>query len=431
MTIIERLQQHKDLQPYKIALIVDEEQYTYGQLYDAIISMEFNNTSRIINLGQFNDGQKNKVLLIQSLSFVEQLLQWLWGLYKGYIPMVCHNEMDVAYIDELARIISVEGVPTSADFGVLTSGTTGRPKPLWRSESSWREFFDIQNNIFYINKDTKIFLHGSFSFTGVSNMVVAVLWSGGTVITTKSLRPIRWIQLIDKYHVDHIYTLPTKLRLLVRHFKSKLDSINYIIGGSQVLDRQLMEQLELICPNMEFILYYGASELNYITYCTGKEWLDREGTVGRPFPSVKIAEQNSVIYVTTKHHIEGIPDTYTVNDCGYIDSDGYLMFNGRRGDVINKGGYKISIPEMELYLQSLQGVSEVAVITINDEIRGEDFIAYMVLEDNTELSKIIECIHHERPSVEWPKAILEIPMVPLTECSKVDKRKLKEWYNKG
>ena len=431
MTIIERLQQHKDLQPYKIALIVDEEQYTYGQLYDAIISMEFNNTSRIINLGQFNDGQKNKVLLTQSLSFVEQLLQWLWGLYKGYIPMVCHNEMDVAYIDELARIISVEGVPTSADFGVLTSGTTGRPKPLWRSESSWREFFDIQNNIFHINKDTKIFLHGSFSFTGVSNMVVAVLWSGGTVITTSSLRPIRWIQLIDKYHVDHIYALPTKLRLLVRHCKSKLDSISYIIGGSQVLDRQLMEQLELICPNMEFILYYGASELNYITYCTGKEWLDREGTVGRPFPSVIIAEQNGVIYVTTKHHIEGIPDTYTVNDCGYIDSDGYLMFHGRRGDVINKGGYKISIPEMELYLQSLQGVSEVAVITINDEIRGEDFIAYMVLEDNTELSKIIECIHHERPSVEWPKAILEIPMIPLTECSKVDKRKLKEWYNKG
>ena len=431
MTIIERLQQYKDLEPHKIALIVDEEQYTYGQLYDAILSMEFNNTSRIINLDQFNDGPKNKVLLIQSPSFVEQLLQWLWGLYKGYISMVCHNEMDAAYIDELAQIISVESVPTSADFGVLTSGTTGRPKPLWRSESSWREFFDIQNNIFHINKDTKIFLHGSFSFTGVSNMVVAVLWSGGTVITTSSLRPIRWIQLIDKYHVDHIYTLPTKLRLLVRHCKSKLDSINYIIGGSQVLDRQLMEQLELICPNMEFILYYGASELNYITYCTGKEWLDREGTVGRPFPSVKIAEQNSVIYVTTKHHIEGIPDTYTVNDCGYIDSDGYLMFHGRRGDVINKGGYKISIPEMELYLQSLQGVSEVAVITINDEIRGEDFIAYMVLEDNTELSKIIECIHHERPSVEWPKAILEIPMIPLTECSKVDKRKLKEWYNKG
>ena len=48
--------------------------------------------------------------------------------------------------------------------------------------------------------------------------------------------------------------------------------------------------------------------------------------------------------------------------------------------------------------------SEVAVITINDDIRGEDFVAYMVLENHTELSKIIEIIHHERPSVEWPKS---------------------------
>ena len=186
------------------------------------------------------------------------MVQWLAGLYTGYIPMVCHNEMDTEYVEELARIIAYKGVAPLADFGVLTSGTTGRPKPLWRSESSWREFFDIQNDIFHINKDTKIFLHGSFSFTGVSNMVIAVLWSGGTVITTSSLRPNRWIQLIEEYQVDHIYALPTKLRLLVRHCKSKVDSINYIIAGSQVLDRQLMEQLERICPNMEFILYYGA-----------------------------------------------------------------------------------------------------------------------------------------------------------------------------
>ena len=431
MTIIERLRQYKDLKPHKVALIVDDTQYTYGELYDAILSIDLDDTSGIVHLTQVKETLKNKVLLIQSQSFLEQLVQWLGALYRCYIPMVCHNEMDTEYIDELAHIIADEGVLPLTDFGVLTSGTTGRPKPLWRKEESWREFFDIQNNIFHINEDTKIFLQGSFSFTGVSNMVVAVLWAGGTIVTTSFLRPTRWIELLERYEVDHIYALPTKLRLLIRHCKCKLSAINYIIAGSQVLDRHLMEQLQQLCPNMEFILYYGATELNYITYCTGKEWLDREGTVGRPFPSVQIEEQNGVIYVTTKHHIEGIPDTYTVNDCGYIDRDGYLMFNGRQGDIINKGGYKISIPEMELYLQSLQGVSEVAVITINDDIRGEDFVAYMVLEDNTELSKIIEIIHHERSSVEWPKAVLEIPMLPLTECSKVDKRKLKEWYNKG
>lgn len=80
------------------------------------------------------------------------------GQYIKIIFLVCHNEMDKAYVDELARIIAYEGVPL-ADFGVLTSGTTGRPKPLWRRERSG-VIFDIQNNIFHINKDVKSFYKG-------------------------------------------------------------------------------------------------------------------------------------------------------------------------------------------------------------------------------------------------------------------------------
>ena len=133
MTIIERLQQYKELEPHKIALIVDDIQYTYGELYDAILSVNINNTSHIVNFTQSKETLKTKVLLIKELSFVEQLTQWLGAIYKDNIPMVCHNEMDKAYVDELARIIAYEGVPPLADFGVLTSGTTGRPKPLLKS----------------------------------------------------------------------------------------------------------------------------------------------------------------------------------------------------------------------------------------------------------------------------------------------------------
>ena len=66
MTIIERLQQYKDLEPHKIALVVDDEQYTYGELYDAILSSDINTISRTVELTLAKEAVKNKVLLIQN-----------------------------------------------------------------------------------------------------------------------------------------------------------------------------------------------------------------------------------------------------------------------------------------------------------------------------------------------------------------------------
>ena len=77
MTIIERLRQYKELDPHKIALIVDDKKYTYGDLYDAILSIDINDTSRIVNVAQTKESPKHIVALIQSQSFVEQLVQWL------------------------------------------------------------------------------------------------------------------------------------------------------------------------------------------------------------------------------------------------------------------------------------------------------------------------------------------------------------------
>ncbi len=80
MTIIERLRQYKELDLHKIALIVDDKKYTYGDLYDAILSIDINDTSRIVNVAQTKESPKHIVALIQRQSFVEQLVQWLGGL---------------------------------------------------------------------------------------------------------------------------------------------------------------------------------------------------------------------------------------------------------------------------------------------------------------------------------------------------------------
>ena len=86
------------------------------------------------------------------------------------------------------RLLGSIDIPIEAQFGVLTSGTTGMPKHLWRTEKSWADYFDIQNDIFHINHATRIFVHGSFSFTGNTNMMLAVLWAGGQIVTSDKMQ---------------------------------------------------------------------------------------------------------------------------------------------------------------------------------------------------------------------------------------------------
>ena len=73
----------------------------------------------------------------------------------------------------------------------------------------------------------------------------------------------------------------------------------------------------MLYPTMEFILYYGASELNYISHCTGEEWHTYPGTVGRPFPGVTVDIKDDYIYVTTRFGICGLDGMVTVGDKGH------------------------------------------------------------------------------------------------------------------
>ena len=80
------------------------------------------------------------------------------------------------------------------------------------------------------------------------NMIIGVLWAGGTIVSTDSIMDRKWIQLMRNRAVSHVYMLPTKLRMILRHYKETLDSVQYIIAGSQTLDQELLENLKIAFP---------------------------------------------------------------------------------------------------------------------------------------------------------------------------------------
>ena len=302
-------------------------------------------------------------------------------------------------------------------FEVKTGGSTAKPKTLTRSFESWNDFFPIQNKIFRVNNSSKLFMHGDLNFTGNLNAFLSVLNAGGTVITTDKFSPKSWSRLIEL--ATNIYLVPAKLTLLT---KENLN-IRSIFSGSQILTAAQSLNLIKIFPNAGIFLYYGASELSFITY--KKISADNAADIqnlGKPFDGIKIFIRDGKIYVDTPFRAENIPNPATVGDCGFINSDGDLIFLGRDEDFINRGGVKVFASAIEQKISAIDGVKAAAVVKISDNLRGENFLAYVV----GDLDKKI--IRQALNPAESPKDIIFVKELPLNSAGKVDKQLLKQLY---
>lgn len=408
--------------PNKPCLCIDDAVYTYGVfMRDVQAEKE-----------KLETYAQTQLPVIYRNSVYDQLTAWIAAIGAGLQPIIGHPDSDDIVRKALEeRLKEPSACCDKADFGVLSSGSTGVPKILWRRTASWADFFPVQNEIFEVTKDTRLFLHGSMSFTGNLNALLSVWYAGGTVVTSAYLRPRSWLKVMARYAITHIYLLPTKLRLLMeampisKENTAALSSLRMIFAGSQMLDTKLMHHLQRTWPQARFILYYGASELNYVTYCTAEEWLREPNTVGRPFPGVRVTvDENHMIYVTSPYTIEGVACPFSVGDKGWFSSSGRLMFEGRGGAVINRGGYKLSVPLLEKKIQELDGVAEAVVIGQPDALRGEEPVAFIQCEPGYTETMIKKAMTKVLSVQEMPHRIIGVEEIPLTAGSKIDKRQL-------
>ena len=249
---------------------------------------------------------------------------------------------------------------------------------------------------------------------------MATLDAGGSIVTSEKFSPRRWLELVRD--ATAIYLVPTKLILLATG--EPLENIRAIFTGSQVLSAAQSLSLLKKFPAAELILYYGATELNYITY--KKISAENAGDVqnlGRAFDGVKIFVRDGLIYVDTKFHVSGFDNPGTVGDAGFIDGHGDLIFLGRGEDFINRGGVKVFASAVEQKLLTVGGVTAAAVVKVPDETRGENFLAFVVGDVDK------KTIRQALTPAELPREIIFVDALPLNSSGKVDKKRLLEQLN--
>jgi len=420
----------------KLAIVDDGIEYTYGDL-----------VSLADKLRNSLDCQE-KVHFIHEEKIVDQLVSFLAYSGTATVPVIATEASK-------GQSFKLQDIPEAACMGVMTSGSTGKSKLLWRSYRSWAEFFPEQNRVFGVDENTVIFCQGSLAFTGNMNIYMSILFAGATLIVTERFRPKQWLSFMEQYQVNTLYLIPSKLLLLPRFITHPNTNIRYIIAGSQSMGLAEAKKLKQIFPKVEITLYYGASEMNYITYIKDRDMTEDRTDIGLPFNKVKVTVENEEIFIDNNFHVEGIEMPFTLKDRGYIDAQGHLHFLGRTDDIIGVNGRKISSLKLEMVLKELPHVMEVCVLSLHkgdadiliaflgtdleaDEEgvalnaeKAEGVLAPTETANAKHMSKS-ELVQLLKTSIledyEIPKQFVFMPALPKNESGKIDKRKLYNSY---
>ena len=359
---------------------------------------------------------------------------------------------------------------TVGDVMNYTSGTTGNPKGIYRKlmgVTPEQAALGLSGLLFLFGiqpQDDNVHIVGSPLYhTAVLRFGSASMHLGHTIVVMDKWLPEEMLRLIQERRVTTSHMVPTqfhRLLALPEDVRSKYDmrSLRHMIHAAAPCPVPIKEQMIAWWGNA-VDEYYAASEGGG-TLVTAEEWMQKKGTVGRPWPISEIAifdddgnritEPNVIgtVYMSMqaagfeyhgdkeKTQKNRIGEFFTVGDVGLLDEDGYLFLRDRKIDMIISGGANIYPAEIESVLLSYPKVGDAAVFGIPHDDWGEEVKAVIEpaegVEANDELAaEILAFCADKLAKFKTPKTIDFTNEMPRDPNGKLYKRKLRDPYWEG
>jgi cyclohexanecarboxylate-CoA ligase len=199
---------------------------------------------------------------------------------------------------------------------------------------------------------------------------------------------------------------------------------------------------------------FGTTEGCLATLCSPADPSAKAcNTDGRPLPTVQIRicdDAGSSLPCQSEGHLQVLSPTmfqgylddpegtaraytadgwYRTGDLAVIDAQGYLRVTGRVKDVINRGGEKIPVAEIEQLLYQHEAIREVAIVAMPDARLGERACAFVALQAGHTLDLRELCIFlnaHRVAKPYWPERLALLDELPKTASGKIQKFVLRE-----
>lgn len=356
----------------------------------------------------------------------------------------------------VSRLREVRPDPREAALFLLSGGTTGMSKLIPRTHDDYiynskavSDFVDFEGETYLVILPIE---HNYPLVCGLQ----PILMKGGKVVLSQSPEVEHVMGLIEREKVSIFPAVPSLLIRFMNHpefRKHNLSSLKTIISGAQKLQPDLKPKIEeafsatvqeafgmaegLIC----FTKPTHPLEVRLQTVGFPVSPADEVRLVdeqGRDVPDGEIGELITRGPYTLRGYYK-IPDhnrTAFTEDGFYRTGDlmrrgpgGGLVVEGRRKDMINRGGEHISAEEIENLILTHEAVHNVAVIGMPDPEMGERICAYLILKPGRSITFKGLCdflLSKNIAKFKLPERLETVEEFPLTNIGKVSKKDLRE-----
>lgn len=305
---------------------------------------------------------------------------------------------------------------------VHTSGSTGKPKDIWLQKRHVRASAETTCNFLQLKKGNRALLCLPTDYIAGKMMVVRAEVLGMELIEIpSSSAPLSYL-LEHKDLMEKCINLAAMIPMqVINSLKEKeqrkiLQGIEHIIIGGGAIDKSLAEELKDF-PNHVWSTYGMTETISHIALRRlngqeASEWYE-------PFKDVDVSlTPESCLRI---HAPQIAIEDIITNDLAEIDSDGRrFRIIGRRDNVINSGGLKIQIEEVENLLSS-KLEAPFAITRLPHPTYGE---CVTLITTSQELEEIKNICHETLPHHWIPKVFLHTNNIPMTNNGKVARKEV-------